>query len=238
MRRDYIKWYSPSLGRDMELLAFGHAGFPVMVFPTSGGRFYEYEDRGMVAALAPKIDRGELQVICVDSVDQESWYNRGIHPAGRLHRQNALDAYLALEVVPFVQRRTTWDRMGTTGCSFGGYHAINFALRHPDIVTYAVSMSGAFDIPKRFLDGYYDSNAYFHGPLDYLPGLSDAWYLDRMRGNYYVLAVGNGDALFDQNVKLAHAFGIQQIPHLLDVWEGFGHDWPWWHQMAHKFFVK
>lgn len=238
MRRDYIKWYSPSLGRDMELLAFGHAGFPVMVFPTSGGRFYEYEDRGMAAALAPKIDRGELQVICVDSVDQESWYNRGIHPAGRLHLQNAFDAYLALEVVPFVQRRTTWDRMGTTGCSFGGYHAINFALRHPDIVTYAVSMSGAFDIPKRFLDGYYDSNAYFHGPLDYLPGLSDAWYLDRMRGNYYVLAVGNGDALFDQNVKLAHAFGIQQIPHLLDVWEGFGHDWPWWHQMAHKFFVK
>ena len=76
MRRDYIKWYSPSLHRDMELLAFGDRGFPVVVFPTSGGRFFEYEDRGMVNALAPKIDRGELQVICVDSVDQESWYNR------------------------------------------------------------------------------------------------------------------------------------------------------------------
>jgi esterase/lipase superfamily enzyme len=37
--------------------------------------------------------------------------------------------------------RTSWPRMGTTGCSFGGYHAINFALRHPDLVTYAVSMS-------------------------------------------------------------------------------------------------
>ena len=53
MRRDYIKWYSPSLHRDMELLAFGHAGFPVVVFPTSGGRFWEYEERGMVGALAP-----------------------------------------------------------------------------------------------------------------------------------------------------------------------------------------
>ena len=30
MQRDYIKWYSPSLGRDMELLAYGHAGFPVV----------------------------------------------------------------------------------------------------------------------------------------------------------------------------------------------------------------
>ncbi len=31
----------------MELLVFGHAGLPVLVFPTSGGRFYEFEDQGM-----------------------------------------------------------------------------------------------------------------------------------------------------------------------------------------------
>ena len=236
MRRDYIKWFSPSLHRDMELLAFGDRGFPVVVFPTSGGRFYEYEDRGMVNALAPKIERGELQVICVDSVDQESWYNRWARPADRLHRQNAFDAYLVREVAPFVHDRTSWGKLGTTGCSFGGYHAINFALRHPEQVTYAVSMSGAFDIPRRFLDGYYDENAYFHAPLEYLPNVNDAGLLEKMRGNYYVMAVGNHDELFDQNVKLAHAMGTKEIPHLLDVWEGFGHDWPWWQRMAKKFF--
>lgn len=221
----------------MELLAFGHAGFPVMVFPTSGGRFYEYEERGMVHAASPKIERGELQLFCVDSVDQESWYNRWAHPADRCHRQNAFDAYLALELTPFIRNRTTWDRMGTTGCSFGAYHAINFALRHPDIVTYAVSMSGAFDVPKRFLNGYYDQNAYFHSPLDYLPNLDDAWLLDRIRQNYYVLVTGNHDPLFDQSVQLAHRLGSKGIPHLLDVWEGFGHDWPWWHNMVRKFFL-
>ena len=209
----------------------------MVVFPTSGGRFYEYEDRGMVWALGPKIDRGELQVICVDSVDQESWYNRAAQPADRLHRHNAFDAYLALELAPFVRDRTSWPQMGTTGCSFGGYHAINFALRHPELITYAVSMSGAFDVPKRFLNGYYDDNAYYHAPLDYLPDLRDQWYLDRIRRNYYVLAVGNQDALFDQNVKLAHHFGVKGVPHLLDVWEGFGHDWPWWQSMAAKFFA-
>jgi esterase/lipase superfamily enzyme len=219
----------------MELLAFGHAGFPVVVFPTSGGRFFEYEDRGMIGALAPKIDRGELQVICVDSVDQESWYNRQAHPADRLHRQNAFDAYLALELAPFVRNRTTWGQMGATGCSFGGYHAINFALRHPDMVTYAVSMSGAFDVPQRFLEGYYNDDAYFHSPLDYLANLHDGEMLHRLRRNYYVLMVGDGDALFDQNVKLAHALGAKQVPHVLDVWEGFGHDWPWWQSMAQKF---
>jgi esterase/lipase superfamily enzyme len=238
MRRDYIKWYSPSLGRGMELLAYGHAGFPIVVFPTSGGRFFEYEDRGMVHALAPKIDRGELQVVCVDSVDQESWYNRSIAPADRLNRQNAFDAYMTLEVAPFVRNRTTWGQMGATGCSFGSYHAINYALRHPDIVTYAVSMSGAFDVPRQFLDGYYNSDAYFHSPLDSLPNLEDPWFLERMRRSYYVLVVGNGDSLFDQNVKLAHIFGIKRLPHKLDVWEGFGHDWPWWQKMADKYFVQ
>ncbi len=236
MRRDYVKWYSPSLHRDMELLAFGHRGFPVIVFPTSGGRFWEYEDRGMIAALGDKIERGELQVVCLDSVDRESWYNRGVHPADRLHRQNAFDAYLTGEAAPFVRGRTSWTQCGATGCSFGGYHAVNFGMRHPDIVTYVVSMSGAFDIPNRFLDGYYDQNAYFHSPLDYLPNLDDPWYLDRYRRNYYVLATGDQDPLFDQNVKLAHTLGVKQIPHLLDVWQGFGHDWPWWQRMAQKFF--
>jgi esterase/lipase superfamily enzyme len=236
MRRDYVKWYSPSLHRDMEVLAFGDRGFPVVVFPTSGGRFYEFEDRGMIGTLESKIGRGELQVICVDTVDQESWYNHGAQPADRLHRQNAFDAYLVLELAPFVRDRTSWPQIGTTGCSFGGYHAINFALRHPEIATYAVSMSGAFDIPKRFLNGYYDQNAYLHSPLDYLPNLNDAWFLERFRHNYYVLVVGNQDSLFDQNVKLAHELGTKHIPHILDVWEGFGHDWTWWRQMVAKFF--
>lgn len=233
MRRDYVKWYSPSLRRDMELLAYGDRGFPILVFPTSGGRFFEYEDRGMIHALSPKIDRGELQVICVDSVDQESWYNKWTSPPDRLHRQNAFDAYLAIEVLPFVRNRTSWPQVGTTGCSFGGYHAINFALRHPDAVTYAVSMSGAFDIPKRFLNGFYNDDAFFHSPLDYLGNLND----DRLRRNYFVLAVGNHDPLFDQNVKLAHLLGVKGIPHVMDVWEGFVHDWPFWHNMAAKFFL-
>lgn len=150
MRREHVKWYSPSLGRDMELLAYGDRGFPVVVFPTSGGRFFEYEDRGMVHSVAEKIQRGDLQVICVDSVDSESWYNKGTAAADRLHRQNAFDAYFVYELAPFVRQRISWPQMGLTGCSFGGYHAINLALRHPDLVTYAVSMSGAFDIPRRF----------------------------------------------------------------------------------------
>jgi esterase/lipase superfamily enzyme len=58
MNREYHKWYSSRLNRDMELLVFGHAGTPVLVFPTSRGRFFEYSDRGMIDAVSDKINRG------------------------------------------------------------------------------------------------------------------------------------------------------------------------------------
>src|SRR5262249_7620872 len=34
MNREYIAWDSPTLGRRMELLYFGHAGHPMIWFPT------------------------------------------------------------------------------------------------------------------------------------------------------------------------------------------------------------
>ena len=148
----------------------------------------------MIHALSPKIERGELQVFCVDSVDRSSWYNSWAHPADKLHRQNAFDAYLVIEFAP--HRTKPHGELAADGryrLAAAGYHAMNFALRHPDLVAYVVSMSGAFDIPKRFLNGYYDQNAYFNSPLDSLPQLGDGWFLDTYRHNYYVLATGNGD---------------------------------------------
>jgi esterase/lipase superfamily enzyme len=43
MRREYRKWNSPALNREMELLIYGHSGSRVLVFPTSMGKFYEWE---------------------------------------------------------------------------------------------------------------------------------------------------------------------------------------------------
>ena len=37
MNREYHKAYSQELHRDMEALVFGHAGTPLLVFPTSHG---------------------------------------------------------------------------------------------------------------------------------------------------------------------------------------------------------
>ena len=189
MNREYHKGYSHELHRDMEVLIFGHAGTPMLVFPTSRGRFFEYEDQNMIGVLAPKIDAGEVQVFCLDSVDGESWYNKSVHPRVRVLRHIQYERYILHEMLPFLRWKNNTPRLAVTGCSFGGYHAVNFSLKHPDVVTYCVSMSGAFDI-HQFLDGYYDDDCYFNCPPDFLPNQSDDWFLSRYRKNEHCPGIG------------------------------------------------
>ena len=237
MNREFHRWYSPRLGKEMQLLVFGHAGTPLLVFPTSCGRFFEYEDRGMIAAVGGRYESGAMQAYCVDSVDAESWYNRGVHPRQRLERHMAYEAYLLDEVLPLIRVKNPARELGVTGCSFGGYHAMNFALRHPDLVTHAISMGGAFDI-QQFLDGYYDQDCYFHCPAHFLPGMNDPWYLDRYRGMRIVLGTGEQDMCLGENRRLSGMLHDKNVPHWLDVWgNGTGHDWPWWQRMAQKYFA-
>lgn len=235
MNREHHKWYSQALGRDMELLVHGHAGTPVLVFPTSQGRFYEYEDRGMTHALADKLEGGGLQLFSVDSVDSESWYNRGVHPIVRVARHGQYEQYLLQEVLPFIAQKNQSGNLATTGCSFGGYHAMNFALRHPDLVKKSVVMSAAYDM-KQFLDGYYDQSCYFHSPHDYLQNMADPWYMERYNRNFYLLVTGDHDMCWNENERLAATLRAKGIPHHLYVWQnGTGHDWPWWLRMAQAY---
>lgn len=236
MDREYHKGYSTRLGREMELLVFGHAGLPVLVFPTSCGHFFDFEDRGMVAALSEKIDAGQLLLFCVDSVDSESWYRRAAAPRWRIARQIQYENYLIHELLPLIRRKNPDDpRLVSLGCSFGGYHAVNIALRHPDLFTGFVSLSGVFDLVS-FLSGYYDQDCYYNLPTHYLPSLTDPWFLDRFRRNSYVLATGSDDQCLGQSQNLDRIMNEKEIPHHLHVWETQNsHDWPTWQRMARQY---
>ncbi len=212
----------------MEMLVFGHGGAKVLVFPTSQGRFFEYEDNQMIASVADRIDAGHLQFFCVDSVDSESWYNKGAHPYWRVQRHLQYERYLLNDVLPLTWRMNSSPRTITTGCSFGGYHALNLAFRHPDKVNGCVTMGGAYDI-KQFLDGWYSDDAYFNNPPDYLSNCTDGWRYNHMRT---ILATGEWDICLGDNQRMAEVLGSRGIPHELYVWgDHADHDWPWWRSM-------
>jgi len=236
MQREYKKEYSHELGREMESLVFGHGGQPILVFPSSMGRFFEYEDSGMIGALAGKIEAGQLQVFCPDSIDGESWYNKGAHPGSRIWRHVQYERYILHEYMNFVRWKNCAPQIAVTGCSFGGYHALNFSMRHPDLVLACVTMSGSFDI-RSFLDGDYDDNVYFNNPSDYLANMSDDWYLSRYRQMKIVLGTSDWDMCLDANIKMDAIMSAKRIPHWLDIYgDNSKHDWPLWQRMAGKYF--
>ncbi|HKB79740.1 MAG TPA: alpha/beta hydrolase-fold protein [Thermoanaerobaculia bacterium] len=234
MYREYGRWWSPSLGREMEFLWFGKFGRPVMLFPTSSSRFYECEDFGLVGSLAGKVDSGEIQLVCVDSVDAESWYNRHAAPAVRAARHAQYDAYLRNEMAPYVFNRAQRGDLAVYGASFGAYHAANFAARYPDVVSRAICFSGIYDI-HQFLGGWWDDTCYFHCPTAFIPNLDGEW-VGKLSRIGWVIATGEYDTLVQKNRDFAGLLSWKGIPNHLEIWRGvFGHDWPWWLENLPRF---
>ena len=193
MHREHHRWYTERLGRDMDILVYGHYGPPLVAFPTSGGDHREYEGQGMIDALAHHIEAGRVKVFCVDAMNNQSWYDKGAHPRHRSYVQTRYDEYIASEVAPFVENHcaTPGIAITTTGSSFGAYHAVNTLLKHPDRFRRCLALSGVYDI-RRFMDGDYDDNFYFNNPIDYVANLSDPWSYHHLRRADIHLATGHG----------------------------------------------
>jgi esterase/lipase superfamily enzyme len=230
MARHYLKAWSPALGRDMEALRFGDAGMPVLVFPTSMGRFYQWEDFGLVAALGDRVEGGALQLWCVDSIDEDSWYAKDIHPHDRVMRHLAYERHLVDEVIPSMPEPPV-----TTGTSFGAFHALLLALRRPHSVAGFVGLSGTYD-GARWLDGYSDDDTYYTNPLAFLQGLSDEAYLGPIRSFHHkVIATGRDDANVEDSIRLGELLRARGVEVTLDVWDGWYHDWPFWKDWVRRY---
>jgi esterase/lipase superfamily enzyme len=226
MQEQYHKCHSPHLSRDIEVLVFGHRGYPVLLFPTSMGRYYESKDFKLIDSVAWYLNEGLVKIYCPDGIDALSWYNKNIHPAQRVINHTWYDHFLLQELVPLMQRETGVHRVATAGCSFGGYHAANFAFKHPEVVKYVFTMGAAFDI-KAQLDGYYDDQVYFNNPPDYLPDAQNPFFHDI----FVVLGTGTHDMCWDANEKMADILRKKGINHWLDVRNQALHDWPAWRDM-------
>ena len=234
MKRDYRKWHSPAVGREMELLVFGERGTPVVVFPTSMGRFYQWEDFGMIAHLGRRIDEGLMQLWCVDSVDSESFYNKQVDGQARARRHLAYDRYLTDEVLPAILKENGNPSIELLGASFGAFHAVALATRHPGIARRVIGLSGAYDA-ARWLDGFREQEAYFANPLAFLPGLTDEQQLRSLRNTEFVIATGVEDPNVAGSRQIVATLQEKRVPAALHLWNGWAHDWPFWKEMVDTF---
>jgi esterase/lipase superfamily enzyme len=214
----------------MELLIFGHSGARVLVFPTSKGKYYEWEDRGMIRALSHQINNGWLQVYCVDSVDTESWYAQHKHPGARAWRQEEYQNYLLYEVLPLSKHKNQNPFLITAGASFGAYQAVNFALRYPHRGGRPSGMSGIYDM-SRWSESYHGEFVYRNNPCWYIPQEHDWGRLQALRHLDIILAVGRDDSVRGNNEHLSSLLWQKEVGNALRLWHGWSHDWPYWLQM-------
>lgn len=228
--------YSRHLGIDVAYAWYGSCGAPIVLFPTSGGNHLENEDRGLVDALMPKIAAGAVQAVCVESINRDSWQRKDLHAAERLRRHDLWDAFLADEFLPFVRAMAPAGRLTVYGASMGGYHAVNVAARHPDLVDRCIAFSGLFDV-HRLLDGdpFWNDLCYYHSPEAFIPNMDAEWTAKLSRVEW-VIATGEHDSLVDESRRLISIFSDKGVPAIGEIWPGvFGHDWPFWREHLPRF---
>jgi esterase/lipase superfamily enzyme len=238
MNREYHKWYSNRLQRDMELLIFGHGGRAVLFFPTRMARFYDYENWGIVDALREPIERGELQLFCVDSIDAESLYNQAVFPSTRISRHMQYEQYLLNEVVPLMRLKNSNGFFEVAGCSMGAFHAANFGIKHASIFKKIVCMSGRFDLTKGIydfrdlFDGYRDENVYLNTPLQYVANGYHNYDLNAVRNTEIILAIGETDPFLVDNQAFSQLLWNKGISNQFYIWNGYAHRPRYWRQMV------
>jgi esterase/lipase superfamily enzyme len=238
MNREYHKWFSPNLGRDMELLVFGHAGARTLVFPARLGRFFDYENWGLVHALRDSLENGCVQLFCVDGVDAESIYCGWCRPSDRIARHSQFERYILEEVLPFSKHNNPNPFAISHGCSLGAYHAVNIAFRHPHEFGKVVGLSGRYDLTaeighyRSLFDGHYEDAIYFHTPSHYIPNLTDHVLLERLRKLEIILVIGDEDPFLENNRHLSKALWDKGVWNAMHFWRGEAHRPRFWREMV------
>ena len=87
----------------MHMCIYGHAGVPLLGFPTQDSNCHNYEDFGIIYHLSDFIEQGRIQIVTVDSVDEESWSCENGIPSWRSARQEPV-SYTHLDVY----KRQVW----------------------------------------------------------------------------------------------------------------------------------
>jgi esterase/lipase superfamily enzyme len=230
------------IDRTLTMIAYGHWGRPVLVFPSEAGHAWDFENNGMVDAVRWLIDEGRIKLYCVDSLDADTWSDKGLPLEERARRHGVYHRWLTDTVLPWIQDDTSHDaELITLGCSLGAYHAVQFSLQRADVAPLAIGLSGNYDPSSWRAWGESGDAAYFANPTAYVPNLHGdhlGWLQHRLS---VLLVVGQGTwethptRSLPGTKTMAGLLQEKGIRCELDLW-GYevSHDWIWWQrQLAH-----
>ena len=226
----YHKNYSPTLNRDMESIVFGDKGKVCFVIPSQNGRFFDFKNFGMIEPFSPWIEKGDIKLVCIDSIDNETWSDENKNPKNRIELHERWFQYIIDELVPaFVPKG---EKAMVTGCSMGAVHSGILFFRRPDIFNTILALSGLYNA-QYFFHEYMDGLVYDNSPVHFLQNMPDNHpWLELYRKSKIIACVGQGayeDDLLYGTRELDRILTQKNIPHQFDYW-GYdvSHDWYWW----------
>ena len=241
MEKIVDSWHSPNLDKEMEVAVYGHQGFALLMFPSAGADYLEYERFHLIDAITPMIEAGKMKVFSINSINSESWLNSQMEPRQKAVRHQQYNAYIENELVPYIQEAMGGEAMTITcGVSLGAFHAANVLFRRPDLFAGTIAMSGIYDL-KSYTNGYYDEDVYFNSPTDFLPNLRDADILIDLCSKEQLHFLSGSGAYEDPEAThtLGRILSAKGIPHTIEIWgEEWGHDWPTWRAMLPSYLER
>lgn len=231
MQRQTTSWYSHRLAREMPVAVYGNYGFALLLVPTAAADYLEYERFGLIDALQPHIDGGQVKVFSINSINNESWLNYHMEPHHKAIRHQTFNSYVYDEVIPFIKTNTSYETpIIICGASFGALHSMNLFLKRPDLLSGVIGLSGVYDLTE-YTRGFFNDDVYFNSPQHYMPNLTDHAALEQIRSSSHIhIFSGSGDY---EDPNAAQSFGgilySKGIHYELEVWGSeWKHDWETW----------
>lgn len=223
----------------MEYKVYGHSGKPVLAFPTSYGRFWQWEDMGMIDVASGFINDGKIQIWAIDGLDSETTKSDNWDKLAAIHRYDQYMGYIREDLLPHILNWSRWSNNGYehkaifTGASMGAFHAANLFFHQPWHADTLIAMSGAYSTRSLFGD-YMPDQISAYSPLDYLQGtFVDSRWLAYQRCNI-ILACGQGaweEPMLTDTKLMGDLLHRRSIPAWIDLWGyDMDHDWPLWRQ--------
>lgn len=230
----YETHYSQYLNRTMEYKVYGNSGIPCLAFAPEGAHFYDWEEKGLIAAASHWIDAGKILFICPDSIDQETLLASGSDRERAVLHERWI-CYLLHELLPAVSKLSTdHSHLLLAGCGLGASHAVNLYLRRPELFRGVIGLSGLYDSHRFFRDTQ-DDLVFRNSPLLTLAALpeQDSRLPFLRTAKPLVLCCGKApgseaNTLADTRALTA-LLNEKSIPVWSDEWgQDVTHDWNWW----------